>query len=192
MSLDLLILIFLTSLVLILLPIYWKNYGPQNFLWLSDIGLFITVLALWFKSDLLISFVSVGLLPLEILWNLDFFIHLFSGYNLCGLASYMFENKYSNVLKGLSLFHVFLPIIWIYYLLQWGYKPNAFKCFIILLWLILSLSLLISTKKENINWVFKPEKYEFNQLFWLVILYILFPLFITFPLHLIFLRLFLP
>jgi hypothetical protein len=89
----------------VLVPIYWRHYGPRNFFWFSDIALFLTGGALWLRSPLLASTATVGTLALELGWNLDF---LASG-RLTGLAGYMFERRTPLHLRGLSLFHVALP-----------------------------------------------------------------------------------
>jgi hypothetical protein len=36
-----------TVFVAVLVPIYWREYGPANFLWFSDIALFAIVVGLW-------------------------------------------------------------------------------------------------------------------------------------------------
>src|SRR5438093_428323 len=46
----------------ILIPIYYAQWGPANFLWFSDIALVITCVALWLESSLLASMMAVGML----------------------------------------------------------------------------------------------------------------------------------
>ena len=36
-----------TLFIFILIPVYWTHYGPGNFLWFSDIALFVTAATLW-------------------------------------------------------------------------------------------------------------------------------------------------
>src|ERR687891_33393 len=47
-----------TAFVAVLVPVYWKIYGPTNFLWFSDIALGSTVAALWLESPLLLWMVA--------------------------------------------------------------------------------------------------------------------------------------
>ena len=47
--------IFYTFFVCVLVPIYWRQYGPANFLWFSDIALLVMVPALWLENSLLVS-----------------------------------------------------------------------------------------------------------------------------------------
>jgi len=61
-----------TLFVAILVWMYWRYYGPQNFLWMSDIGLFLTLGAVWLESPLLISVNLCAFLVVELAWNLDF------------------------------------------------------------------------------------------------------------------------
>ena len=67
--------IIYTIFVCALVPIYWRQYGPANFLWFSDIALLALVPALWLENALL-PFVIRGLscfhiiLPLLLLWTL--------------------------------------------------------------------------------------------------------------------------
>ncbi|MDR3646235.1 MAG: hypothetical protein P4L22_01700 [Candidatus Babeliales bacterium] len=188
MDIDLIIKVSLTIFVIILFPVYKKNYGLRNFLWLSDIGLFLTLFALWFKSPLLISIAVVGILPLEIIWNIDFFVKLLSSYSICGLSNYMFDSKYSYALRSLSLFHVFMPLIWVYYLSKWGYDIGAFQYWLFLFWIILTVCYLFTSPKENINWVFMPAKSNWDKispLQWLLILMVVIPVFISLPMHFI-------
>jgi hypothetical protein len=66
--------IALTIFVALLVPYYWHHYGWQNFFWLSDVALFLTLAALWRGIRLIISMMAIGVLPLELYWNVAFFI----------------------------------------------------------------------------------------------------------------------
>ena len=39
-----------TLFICVLVPVYWVQYGPGNFLWFSDIALFVTAAALWLET----------------------------------------------------------------------------------------------------------------------------------------------
>lgn len=100
-----------TAFVAILVPVYWYHYGILHFLWISELALFATVLVLWRGSRLLMSMLVLGALPFELFWHLGFWGQLATGYSFGGLASYMFDPEQRLLLRGLSLFHVPLPII---------------------------------------------------------------------------------
>jgi len=48
-----------TGFVAVLVPYYWRTYGPVNFLWFCDIALLVTLAALWLESPLLFSMQAV-------------------------------------------------------------------------------------------------------------------------------------
>ncbi|WP_460923678.1 membrane-associated protein [Pontibacter brevis] len=145
-----------TLFVLVLIPVYWKRYGPANFLWFSDIALFSTGIALWTGSKLLVSMMAVGVLALELIWNVDYFVQLFTGKQLVGLTDYMFDKDKSLFLRGLSLFHVVLPAVVIWLLIEWGYDTRAIYWQTALTWVVLPVTYFITDPQENINWVFGP------------------------------------
>lgn len=180
-----------TLFVILLVPIYWKNYGVQNFLWFSDIGLLLTVIALWVKSPLLISMIVIGILPFEIVWAMDFIYELLMTKKWLGIVGYMFDPNIAIFLRGLSFFHLFLPLIWIWFLLEWGYDKRALWCQTILIWIVLPLTYFFTEPKRNINWVFFPilRQWHWMPLYvWLIILLIGLPVFILLPFHLFFKR----
>jgi hypothetical protein len=163
----------LTLFLVIVIPIYWKTYGWQNFLWFSDVGLFITTAALWLQSPLLISIVALTILPVELLWNVDFLVQLVSSRQLTGLSSYMFDSKYSLFIRALSLFHCVLPVIIVIYLAQWGYTSTALPYSIFLACSVFLLTYFFTDPNDNINFVFAPQSLHWHRmpaLAWLSIL----------------------
>jgi hypothetical protein len=178
--------IALTAFVAFLVPYYWRHYGPQNFLWLSDAGLFLTVIALWRANRLLISMMAVGVLPLELFWNIAFFGHLVTGSSVGGIADYMFDEKLPLPLRAVSLFHVGLPIIWVWLLLRWRYDRRAFAAQTLLLWALLIASYALTDLDKNINWVFLPREKGWTSipaLAWLIAYMVVVPTAIHWPLH---------
>lgn len=178
--------ILYTLFVVILIPVYWKHYGPGNFLWFSDIALFAVGIALWTKSRLLISMMAVGVLILEIGWNIDFFFQLITGQQLINLTNYMFDEELSLFLRGLSLFHVFLPAIVIWLLIKWGYDTNAIYWQWVLAWIVLPLTFFLTDPEDNINWVFglgdEPQEAIPKGIYFLLVM-IAFPLIVYLPSH---------
>ena len=77
----------------VLVPVYWRYYGPANFLWFSDIALVLTVAAIWLNNPLLASMPALSVLFLEIAWNIDFITRLITGFRGLGLADYMFDSR---------------------------------------------------------------------------------------------------
>jgi len=145
------------ALILVLVPVYWRAYGPSNFLWLSDIALGTTALAVILESPLLASMPAVGVVWIEIGWCLD----IVTGGRLIGLASYMFDPKYSRFLRSLSLFHLALPPTLIWMLWRFGYDPRALPLQLVLTWVVFAVCYAFTDREKNINWVFgvgeKPQ-----------------------------------
>lgn len=181
-----------TAFVILLVPYYWTHYGWHNFLWLSDVALFLTAVALWRTSRLIISMMAIGVLPLEIFWNVDFFTRLLTGVEVGGIAHYMFDETLPLLLRGFSLFHVALPIIWITLLRRWGYDPHAFKAQTLVLWVTLIATYWFTRPDENINWVFAPSRMGWQwmpELAWLAAYMALVPALVHWPLHALYRRL---
>ena len=113
-----------TAFLAVMIPVYWLNYGPTNFLYFCDIALFFTLAGIWREDALLVSLPAVGILLPQALWCTDFVLQLFGG-KLTGMTAYMFEENRSLFLRGLSLFHGWLPFLLIYLLKKTGYDRRA-------------------------------------------------------------------
>lgn len=148
--------VYYSLFILVLVPVYWIEYGPVNFLWLSDTALLITLVGLWLESRLLISMMAVGVLVPDLLWNVDFFSHLVAGHDVFGFdaTAYMFSGEIPLFVRGLSLFHTFLPVVLIYALVRLGYDQRAVLAQTLLVWVVLPISYLVSGPARNINWVY--------------------------------------
>jgi hypothetical protein len=164
-----------------LIVVYWREYGPSNFLWLSDIALFLTAAAVIFESPLLASMPAVGVLPLEIVWTVDFLI----GGRL-GLTSYMFQSKYPLWLRAISLFHLALPPTILWLLWKLGYVEQAYGAQLGVLIMVLVLCYNFTPPKLNINWVFgpgeKPQK-AISPIVYFALLFGFISLIVMVPMH---------
>lgn len=179
-----------TVFVLGLIPIYWRQYGPANFLWFSDIALVTTVAALWLESPLLTSMMALAVVLLDVAWNVDFFTRLAVGKSVTGLGAYMFDPKISRTIRAISLFHIVFPVLLIWMLHRLGYDSRALAAQTVLAWIILPLSYFLTKgSPENINWIRgfgnKPQQRRPAPLH-LMLLMILFPLIIYLPSHFLF------
>ena len=122
-----------TAFMIVLVPVYWHYYGPTNFLYFCDVALFLTLAGLWLDSPLLISMCAVGILAPQALWVLDFVLNIF-GVSLIGMTDYMFKHENSLFLRGLSLFHGWLPFLLAYLVWQLGYDRRGFPAWTVLAW----------------------------------------------------------
>jgi len=180
--------IIYTLFVCALAPIYWRKYGPANFLWFSDIALLVLVPALWLESALLVSMMAVSVVLLEAVWNADFFFRLATGRFLIGLSAYMFDPGIGLFIRGLSCFHIVLPLLLIWGVHRLGYDPRAFFWQTILALVVLPFSYLVSNPQENVNWVYgfgqKPQSILPGPLF-VIFFMLLLPIAVYLPSHLL-------
>lgn len=186
-----------TLFLLILLPIYWREYGPANFLWFSDVALFLLVLALWLESRFLTSMAALAVLLPELLWSIEFLLRLITGIRLLGTCDYMFDPTRPLFLRALSLFHLALPplLLWMLHRLGYESRGKALQAQTLLAWIILLASYWISTPEQNINWVLGPSpdpQRWMHPLAYLALLMLFVPLAIYLPTHLLLRALFRP
>jgi hypothetical protein len=125
-----------TLFVAVLVPYYWVTYSPWNFLFFCDVALLMTLAALWLESSLLISLPAVGITVPQLLWVGD----LLTGSRITGMTSYMFDPKYTLVVRGLSLFHGWLPFLLVWGVWRLGYDRRAFAG-----WTAISTAILLAS-----------------------------------------------
>ena len=185
--------IIYTLFVCALVPIYWRQYGPANFLWFSDIALLVLVAALWLENALLVSMMAISVVFFEALWNIDFFFRLATGKSFIGLSAYMFDPKIPSFIRSLSCFHIILPVLLLWLVHRLGYDHRAFVWQTIVALVVLPLSYLVSDPQENVNWVYgfgqNPQRILPAPLF-VILLMLLFPLLAYLPAHVLFTKIF--
>jgi len=176
-----------TLFVCVVIGVYWVKYGPGNFLWFSDIALFVTVLALWLENGLLASMMTLSILLLDVVWNVDFFGRMLTGRSLTGLSPYMFDRTIPLPVRLLSLFHIWFPPLLLWMVYRLGYDQRALLAQTLLAWVVLPVSYWLTDPSENINWVHglrgEPQKSMPGWLY-LMLLMLALPLVIYLPTHL--------
>ncbi|MDX1572418.1 MAG: hypothetical protein R3341_00225 [Methylophaga sp.] len=178
-----------TLLVFIIVPVYWRELGPGNFLWFSDIALISLVAAVWLESRLISSTMAVSVLFFELAWALDFF----SGGKLMTIAAYVFAEDEPWVIRVLSgSFHLVLPPLLFYLLLRLGYDRRAFKLQIVIALIVLPLTFVLTGPADNINWVYGPGQPQemLPPLVYLGLFFVTLFLGVYLPSHLLFKRFF--
>jgi hypothetical protein len=181
-----------TALVAVVTPVYVVEHGLANFLWFSDIALLVTLVALWRESRLLASMMAVGTLAFELMWNLDYVARLVTGAHLTGITRYMFDERDSLFVRGLSMFHVALPPLLLWTLHRLGYDRRALRMQTALAWVVLPVSYVVTDPSANLNWVLGPREPQtwMPPLLYLALLMLGFPLIVYLPTHLVLDRLF--
>jgi len=122
-----------TAYMAVLIPVYWKTYGPTNFLYFCDIALIMTLFALWLESPLLVSAAAVGIVLPQALWAIDF-IATGIGWPLSGMTGYMYDDALPVHARFLSFFHFWLPFFLLWLLRHTGYDPKGLP-----LWTVIAL-----------------------------------------------------
>jgi len=202
-SIPLWLKVIYTGFVAVLVPYYWRTYGPINFLWFCDVALLVTVAALWLESPLLFSMQAVAITLPQLLWVVDFLAHL-AGVNLLGVAAYMFDPHIPLFVRGLSSFHGWLPLVLIGAVWRLGYDRRALRAQVICALVLLTVCYFFTppppapatnpTAAVNLNWVFGPGENTVQTWMapgWYFVLQLVFwPLVIYVPTHLLLRRLF--
>jgi hypothetical protein len=156
-----------SAFMAVLVPVYLYYYGPTNFLYFCDIALILTLVGIWRENPLLISMCAVGILLPQTLWVVDFAAGLV-GIPLTGLTDYMFQADRSAFLRGLSLFHGWLPFLLVYLVWTLGYDRRAFFAWTALAWALILICYIFMPPSQpdpgltpvNINYVWGPSDTE--------------------------------
>lgn len=187
----------------VMVPIYWREYGPTNFLYFCDVALFLALAALWRENALLASVAAVGIVLPQLIWVLDFAAH-FADLNMIGMSDYMFDPKIPLFTRGISLFHGWLPFLLLYAVWRLGYDRRGLAVWVCLAWALILISyfwmpppgaVLANPKQPvNINYVFgfgdeAPQPWM-PAWAWLLTMMLGLPLFVWWPTHLALRRLF--
>lgn len=183
-----------TLFMAVLIPVYWTNYGPANFFYFCDVALILTLVGIWREDRLLISMCAVGILAPQLLWLLDYAAH-FAGLSVTGMTGYMFDQTKSLFLRGLSLFHGWLPLLLIYLVACLGYDRRALKWWTLLAWglIVVCYFLLPGPRPDpgnaavNINYVhgFSDTAAQtwMHPLLWLAAMAVVMPVALFIPTH---------
>jgi hypothetical protein len=185
-----------SAFMLVLVPVYWKNYGPTNFLYFCDVALLLTLVGIWTENTLLISMCAVGILFPQAIWVADFLATIF-GFKLTGMTAYMFNPNSSLFLRGLSLFHGWLPFLLIFLVFRLGYNRRGFLAWTSLAWVLLFVCYFLMPgpdpdagfKPVNINYVWglndAAAQTWMSPNAWFLAMLVVLPTLILFPTHLI-------
>ena len=175
-----------TAFVLVIVVIWWRNYGWRNFLWFSDIAFIGAVPAMWLGNAALSSILAVAVLLPEILWNVDYLGRLVLRRRITGLTDYMFEKERPLILRALSLFHVPLPLVLLWLLAAYGYDERvAFPGAVALAAVVLPWSRWVSAPEKNINWTYGlgASRTRWPGAIWVAVLFLGFVVLVFLPTH---------
>ena len=188
-----------TAFMAVLIPVYWYYYGPTNFLYFCDVALILTLIAIWIENPLLVSMSSVGITIPQFGWVADFVSNFF-GAPLFGLTDYMFEAHRSLFLRGLSLFHGWLPFFLLYLVARLGYDRRALWSWTVLTWVLIPICFFFLPPPNpnagltpvNVNYVWglndaAPQTWVSPEV-WVIGMMALMPIVIFAPVHVLLAR----
>jgi hypothetical protein len=133
-------------------PLYWRQYGAQNFLFFCDIGNLLIGVALWLESALIFSWVACGVLLFQILYIIDLAGALLTGHHLIGGTEYMFDPHLPLSIRLLSLFHVATPPLLLWAIRRLGYDPRGWKLQSLMTCIVVPINHFWRPEKD-VNWV---------------------------------------
>lgn len=166
----------------------------HSFLWFSSLALLLTCLALWLEHPLLAGMQAVGVLVLETLYTIDFFVRLTAGVFLTGLSMYFFRSEDSPIwVRAFSLFHISLPFMLVWLVWRLGYDRRAWAAQTAVAWVLLPVCYFFTDPADNVNWVFGPRGpgWEWMPRWgWLVLLMLGLPTAVYAPTHWVLKRVF--
>jgi hypothetical protein len=175
-----------TIWVLVWIPIYWRQYGAQNFLFFCDLGNLLIAVALWSESALIFSSQAVGLLVFQILYCVDLVGALVAKRHFIGGTEYMFDPGLPLFVRLLSLFHVVTPPLLLCAIGRLGYDRRGWKLQTLLCWVVVTINYFWRPEMD-VNWALGPffrEQHAMPGWLFLIGYLVVVPLVIYFPTHL--------
>ena len=167
------------------IPLYWRQYGPQNFLFFCDLGnLFITA-GLWMESALIFSWQASGLLLFQTLFIIDLAGTFLSGRHWIGGTEYMFDPHIPLSIRLLSLFHVVTPPLLLWAIIRLGYDGRGWKYQTLTAWIVVPINY-FWRPEYDVNWARGPffrEQHVVPGLTYLLAYLIIVPVSIYYPTH---------
>jgi hypothetical protein len=167
-------------------PLYWRQYGAQNFLFFCDIGNLLIGIGLWLESSLIFSWAACGLLLFQTIYIIDLAGALLFHHHLIGGTEYMFDPHLSLFIRLLSLFHVATPPLLLWAVWRFGYDPRGWKLQTLTLWMVVPINY-FWRPEQNVNWArgpfFREQHIVPGEVYVLAYL-VLVPLCVYFPTHL--------
>ncbi len=145
-----------TAWMLVWVPIYWRENGPSNFLWICDFANFAILYALWRESALVASAQLAGVLFIQLLWAFDYLGRLLSGSHPIGGTEYMFEVPTPIWLRCLSLFHLWSVPFLIWLVRRLGHDHRGWKLQTAIAALLFPVGQVVGTEEQNLNWMWAP------------------------------------
>jgi hypothetical protein len=168
-------------------PIYWKQYGVQNFLYFCDLGNFFLAAGLWLESQLIFSWQASGLLLFQTLYTIDLAATVLTGRHVIGGTEYMFDANVPWLVRLLSLFHLVVPPLLLWAIARLGYDQRGWKYQTVMTWIVVPINY-FWRPEQDVNWARGPffrEQHLVPGLIYLPAYLLIVPLVVYWPSHLV-------
>lgn len=166
-------------------PVYWRQYGAQNFLFFCDLGNLFILAGLWLESSLILSWQATGLLLFQTLFTVDLAGALLSGRHLIGGTEYMFDPHLALSIRLLGLFHVVVPPLLLWAIWRLGYDRRGWMYQTLTAWIVVPINYFWRPELD-VNWARGPffrEQHVVPGLVYLLLYLIVVPAAVYFPTH---------
>jgi hypothetical protein len=186
MKLPLWLKIAWTAWLVVWAPVYWRQYGAQNFLYFCDLGNLLIGIGLWLESALIFSWVASGLLLFQTLYTVDLAGALLTGRHVIGGTEYMFDPNLGMAVRLLSLFHVVTPPLLLWMIFRLGYDSRGWKLQTLMAWAVVPINYFWRPERD-VNWARGPFLHEQHAVpGWAYLFFYLItvPVLVYFPTHL--------
>jgi hypothetical protein len=177
--------LFWTAWVIVWAPAYWREYGPQNFLFFCDLGNLFIAAGLWLESSLIFSWQASGLLLFQSVFTIDLAAALISGRHLIGGTEYMFDPRVVLWIRLLSLFHVVTPPLLLWGIRRLGYDGRGWMYQTVTAWIVVPINY-FWRPQYDVNWARGPffrEQQVVPGFLYLLGYLIVVPALVYFPTH---------
>ena len=172
--------------VVVWIPLYWRQYGAQNFLFFCDLGNLFILAGLWLESSLIFSWQACSLLLFQSLFIIDLVGALVSGRHWIGGTEYMFDPHIALPIRLLSLFHVVAPPLLLWAIWRLGYDARGWKYQTATAWIVVPINY-FWRPEQDVNWargLFFHEQHAMPGWAYLLVYLTVVPLCVYWPTHL--------
>jgi hypothetical protein len=174
-----------TAWVLAWIPVYWRQYGLQNFLFFCDLGNIFIAAGLWLESPLIFSWEATGLLFFQTLYTIDLAGALMTGRHCIGGTEFMFDPHVALWIRLLSLFHVVTPPLLLWAIWRLGYDGRGWRYQTPTAWIVVPINY-FWRPEYDVNWArgpFSHEQHVIPGLAYLLGYLIVVPAVVYYPTH---------
>lgn len=136
-------------------PSYAAAYGWANFLFLCNLGVMLTAVALLAENRLLLSSQALAAPVIGLAWALDAGWRLATGGFLYGATAYMWDARYPLFTRLLSLYHVGWPLLVLWCVRRVGYDRRGWPLQAAIAATALLVARLATAPADNVNFAFR-------------------------------------